>query len=78
MDKKGVIVIGGISIVTIGSILLWFFVIGPALDGAINEVLKELGENSICPEEFAVDEYKICFNGQGEVIVDGIINYPNS
>lgn len=78
MNKKGALplVIGGVSVTTIVMILLWIFVIGPPLDDALEKALEKLGSDNLCPEEFNVDQYKICFNAQGDVIVDGIINEP--
>lgn len=75
MGKRGAaqLVIFGIPIATLVWLYFSFFVIGPKLDNAFETALQDLGDNIVCPEEFATDNTKICFNAKGDVIVDGLI-----
>lgn len=74
MNKKGVYHILGIAIPTVVvGFLVWFFIIGPVIEQAAVEALESLGDDAVCPEEFSEESYKICFDSQGSVIVDGII-----
>ena len=76
INKKGVapLVIGGVSV---GAIIYLIFqawagsLIFNALEPELDKMLNELGEKAICPPEFKSENYDICFNGKGEVILTG-------
>lgn len=72
MNKKGYAQI--IIPASVVSLLVWFFIIGPALEDVGNSIIEELGQNSVCPQEFATTQYKVCFNANGDVIADGQFN----
>jgi len=76
MNKKGYVIhILGIAIT--GALLyhlfIMFFVVGPIIDSVAAEVLDNLGSDNICPEEFNNDQYKVCFNSEGDVTIDGFV-----
>ncbi|MBI2173357.1 MAG: hypothetical protein HYT73_04110 [Candidatus Aenigmarchaeota archaeon] len=69
MNKKGIAQFAIPS--TLISFLLWFFIAGPIIENVGNSILDKLGSDSICPEEFIMSQYKVCFNANGDVIADG-------
>ncbi len=71
-------VIFGLSSTAVVSFLIWFFIIGPALEEPIDNLIESLGSNYVCPSEFNSDKYKICFNSEGEIVVDGIVETSTS
>ncbi len=75
MNKKGAIhlVIGGISLGAIIYFLIQSVIIGAITDQVLEGVLAQLGSDNVCPKEFSTEQYKVCFNANGEVIVDGLI-----
>lgn len=76
MNKKGAaqLMFFGIPVATLIWLYFSIFVIGPELDEAIGNVLDQLGDDTICPEDFKVGQGKLCFNAKGDVIADGIID----
>ena len=49
--------------------LFWFFIIGPILENSVNDVLDTLNiDDNICPEEFNLQQYNVCFSPKGDVI----------
>jgi len=73
MNKKGIapILIFGVPLIVLIKLFFMFFVIGPIADDALAQTLNRLGNNNICPNEFDTEEFKVCFNAEGDVIVDG-------
>jgi len=70
----GRITIYGVSLIVIIRLFIMIFVVGPAVDQAIGDVIAELGTNNVCPEEFSTEAYKICFDADGQVIVSGKVD----
>lgn len=60
-----------LTLSAIVALFVWIFVIGPLLEQGFSDVLDKLGQDSICPKEFTASNYSICFNAEGDVIVNG-------
>ena len=79
MDKKGVAQIAipativALAVFIIRLIALNYIgdVILDEVEPQLEKLLDELDKNIICPPEFANENYDVCFNGKGEVIVNG-------
>lgn len=76
MNRKGAgqLLIFGIPIGILVYLYIQFFIIGPEIDKIVDDALAQLGRDSLCPEEFSNQEYKICFNAEGDIIIDGSIS----
>jgi len=63
-----------VNIKAIGGIIFTIFVwimIANAIEPEIDKILDNLGEKAICPPEFKSQDYEVCFNGNGDVILTG-------
>ena len=74
MNKKGFVhfALFGISLAFILQLIFSFFVIDPIVDEVIDEVADLLGDDNYCPPEFQDESYKVCFNAEGKVFIDGL------
>lgn len=64
----------GVSIATIVGFVFWMVIIDPILTPELERLFESLSDSAVCPPEFQDQSYKICFDKEGNLIVDGKIS----